>query len=103
MRRAGPEGFDPTTCGSEDRRDILATLRALSCNKGSHYIKPDRNSNQAQSPITRVLGIRQLFCDHGESFAYRKYDDYEFTEYCRCKSCGKVLKSFAGFDEDMRG
>jgi hypothetical protein len=25
---AGPEGFDPTTCGSEDRRDILTTLRA---------------------------------------------------------------------------
>ncbi len=28
MRKAGPEGFDPTTCGSEDRRDILTTLRA---------------------------------------------------------------------------
>lgn len=26
--QAGPEGFDPTTCGSEDRRDILTTLRA---------------------------------------------------------------------------
>ncbi len=25
---AGPMGFDPTTCGSEDRRDILTTLRA---------------------------------------------------------------------------
>jgi hypothetical protein len=50
-----------------------------------------------------MLGLRQLFCGHGESFAYRKYDDYEFTEYCRCKSCGKVLKSFAGFDEDLRG
>jgi hypothetical protein len=24
----GPMGFDPTTCGSEDRRDILTTLRA---------------------------------------------------------------------------
>jgi hypothetical protein len=23
-------GFDPTICGSEDRRDILATLRARS-------------------------------------------------------------------------
>lgn len=24
----GPKGFDPLACGSEDRRDILATLRA---------------------------------------------------------------------------
>ncbi|MEM2141571.1 hypothetical protein [Nitrososphaera sp.] len=50
-----------------------------------------------------MLGLRQLFCDHGESFAYRQYDDYQFVEYCRCKSCGKVLKSFAGYDEDLRG
>ncbi len=25
----GPEGFDPSICGSEDHRDILATLRTL--------------------------------------------------------------------------
>ena len=25
---AGPKGFDPLTCGSEDRRDVLTTLRA---------------------------------------------------------------------------
>lgn len=70
---------------------------------GCRYIKPNRNSKEARERSYPVLGIRQLFCDHGESFAYRKYDDYEFTEYCRCKSCGKVLKSFAGFDEDLRG
>jgi hypothetical protein len=29
LNGAGPEGFDPSTCGSEDRRDILTTLRAL--------------------------------------------------------------------------
>ena len=50
-----------------------------------------------------VLGLRQIFCDHEESFAYRRYDDYDFIEYCRCAKCGKVLKSFKGFDEDMRG
>ena len=50
-----------------------------------------------------MLGLRQLFCDHEESFAYRKYDDYDFVEYCRCARCGKVLKSFKGYDEDMRG
>jgi hypothetical protein len=27
-KRTGPRGFDPLTCGSEDRRDILTTLRA---------------------------------------------------------------------------
>ncbi|AIC17230.1 hypothetical protein [Nitrososphaera viennensis] len=50
-----------------------------------------------------LLGLRQLFCDHEESFAYRKYDDFDFVEYCRCRRCGKVLKSFKGFDEDVRG
>ena len=50
-----------------------------------------------------VLRLRQMFCDHSESFAYRQYDDYDFVEYCRCSRCGKVLKSFRGFDEDMRG
>jgi hypothetical protein len=28
LREAGPMGFDPMICGSEDRRDVLATLRA---------------------------------------------------------------------------
>jgi hypothetical protein len=27
--QTGPVGFDPMTCGSEDRRDILTTLRTL--------------------------------------------------------------------------
>jgi hypothetical protein len=27
-KRTGPRGFDPLTCGSEDRRDIRTTLRA---------------------------------------------------------------------------
>ena len=27
--KAGPMGFDPTVCGSEDRRDVLTTLRTL--------------------------------------------------------------------------
>jgi len=47
--------------------------------------------------------VRQLFCNHEESFAYRRYDDYDFVEYSRCSRCGKVLKSFSGFDEDIRG
>ncbi|MGI0029449.1 MAG: hypothetical protein ACREAQ_07055 [Nitrososphaera sp.] len=47
--------------------------------------------------------LRQIFCDHTESFAYRKYDDYAFEEFSRCATCGKTLKRFSGFDEDIRG
>lgn len=47
--------------------------------------------------------VRQMFCEHADSFAYRKYDDYDFVEYSSCAKCGKVLKSFRGFDEDIRG
>ncbi len=50
-----------------------------------------------------LFGLKQMFCDHQESFAYRRYDDFDFTEYCRCQKCGKILKSFSGFDEDIRG
>jgi hypothetical protein len=38
LRNADPMGFDPMICGSEDRRDILATLRALSGFFGSTTI-----------------------------------------------------------------
>lgn len=31
QNQTGPVGFDPMTCGSEDRRDILTTLRTLLC------------------------------------------------------------------------
>ena len=47
--------------------------------------------------------FKQLFCAHKDSFAYRNYGDYSFVEYCRCQNCGKTLKKFSGFDEDMRG
>jgi hypothetical protein len=39
MILAGPKGFDPLACGSEDRRDILTTLRAPLIFIGSFYIK----------------------------------------------------------------
>ncbi|MEP0824232.1 MAG: hypothetical protein HRF40_01980 [Nitrososphaera sp.] len=51
-----------------------------------------------------MLGaLRQLFCTHKESFAYRKYGDFYFVEFSNCAKCGKTLKRFQGFDEDMRG
>ena len=47
--------------------------------------------------------LRQAFCPHKDSFAYRKYGDLVFVEYNNCAKCGKILDRFAGFDEDMRG
>jgi hypothetical protein len=47
--------------------------------------------------------LRQAFCKHEDSFAYRKYGDYDFVEICTCKKCGKTLRQFQGFDEDVRG
>jgi hypothetical protein len=50
-----------------------------------------------------MLSLRRMFCEHRDSYAYRKYDDFEFVEFCRCSRCGKTLNRFAGYDEDMRG
>jgi len=51
-----------------------------------------------------MLGtLRQMLCSHKESFAYRKYGDFYFVEFSNCIKCGKTLKRFQGFDEDMRG
>jgi hypothetical protein len=47
--------------------------------------------------------LRQAFCAHKDSYAYRKYDELVFVEFCKCADCGKTLDKFAGFDEDMRG
>ena len=47
--------------------------------------------------------LRQIFCDHTDSFAYRRYDDFAFVEFSSCTKCGKTLKRFQGFDEDVRG
>ncbi|MDQ3873321.1 MAG: hypothetical protein M3258_06890 [Thermoproteota archaeon] len=47
--------------------------------------------------------LRQVFCTHKELFAYRKYGELQFIEFCNCGRCGKTLKRFLGFDEDLRG
>ncbi|MCI0565041.1 MAG: hypothetical protein MN733_41780 [Nitrososphaera sp.] len=60
--------------------------------------------NPGSAPsMSMLLALRQLFCEHEESFAYRKYGDFAFEELCRCAKCGKTLRHFTGFDEDMRG
>jgi hypothetical protein len=47
--------------------------------------------------------LRRMLCNHRESFAYRKYGEFYFVEFSNCAKCGKTLKRFHGFDEDMRG
>jgi hypothetical protein len=50
-----------------------------------------------------LQALRQMFCNHKELFAYRKYNEFQFIEFCNCARCGKTLKRFFGFDEDIRG
>ncbi len=51
-----------------------------------------------------MLGpLLQMFCSHKESFAYRRYDEFYFVEVSNCAKCGRILKRFQGFDEDIRG
>ncbi len=60
--------------------------------------------NLACLPIAHMLrALRQMFCNHKESFVYRKYEEFQFIEFCNCTICGKTLRHFFGFDEDIRG
>jgi hypothetical protein len=60
--------------------------------------------NPAALQIMVVLqALHQIFCNHKDSFAYRRYDEVYFVEFSNCSKCGKTLKRFQGFDEDMRG
>jgi hypothetical protein len=47
--------------------------------------------------------VRRLFCKHPDSFSFRTYNDFDFNEYSKCSHCGKVLRFFSGFEEDIRG
>ncbi|MDQ4073253.1 MAG: hypothetical protein M3162_02995 [Thermoproteota archaeon] len=47
--------------------------------------------------------IKQTLCSHKEVYSFRTYNDFDFTEYQKCKTCGKTLDFITGFDEDLRG
>jgi len=47
--------------------------------------------------------LRRLFCSHSDSFSFRLYNNFDFSEYYKCAKCGKILGYFSGFDEDLRG
>jgi hypothetical protein len=47
--------------------------------------------------------FRRIFCNHNESYSFRMYDDFDFSEYNKCCRCGKILRCMKGFEEDIRG
>lgn len=53
--------------------------------------------------VGMLQALHRMFCNHKDSFAYRRYDEFYFVEFRNCSKCGKNLKRFEGFDEDMRG
>jgi len=50
-----------------------------------------------------IKNIKRIFCTHDDKFSYRKYDDFEFREFNVCRSCGKIVNTICGYDEDIRG
>jgi hypothetical protein len=73
-------------------------------NNEAPYINEIVIMNLACLPIAYMLqALRQMFCDHKESFVYRKYEEFQFIEFCNCTRCGKTLRHLFGFDEDIRG
>ena len=65
-----------------------------------YYIMEFRNIVLLES-IIQIL--RRIFCSHDDSFSFRVYNDFDFSEYNKCTKCGKTLDYFNGFDEDLRG
>ena len=65
-----------------------------------YYIIEFRNTVLLES-IIQIF--RRIFCSHDDTFSFRVYNDFDFSEYNKCTKCGKTLGYFKGFDEDLRG
>lgn len=50
-----------------------------------------------------VGNLKKIFCSHKNAYVYRKYNDFDYTEFKKCNDCGKTLNELRGFDEDLRG
>jgi hypothetical protein len=74
-------------------------------NNEAPYINEIVIMNLACPPIAynMLQALRQMFCNHKESFVYRQYEEFQFIEFCNCTRCGKTLRHLFGFDEDIRG
>ena len=51
----------------------------------------------------KAMNLKNILCSHKDVYVYRKYNDFDFIEYQKCKDCNKVLNTLEGFDEDLRG
>lgn len=50
-----------------------------------------------------IKRFNKYFCKHEDRYAYRKYGDFEFTEFLVCTNCNTIINILKGFDEDLRG
>jgi hypothetical protein len=103
--------FTPVVASSSARRfrrppryPDYATGPTSMLNNAAPYINEIVIMTLACLPVPYMIqALRQMFCNHEESFVYRKYEEFQFIEFCNCTRCGKTLKHFFGFDEDVRG
>ncbi len=50
-----------------------------------------------------LIVFKRIFCNHDDTFSFRRYNDFDFFEYCKCANCEKTLRYLRGFDESIRG
>jgi hypothetical protein len=50
-----------------------------------------------------LIVFKRIFCNHDDTFSFRRYNDFDFFEYSKCANCEKTLRYLKGFDESIRG
>lgn len=50
-----------------------------------------------------LIVFKRIFCNHDDTFSFRRYNDFDFFEYNKCANCEKTLRYLRGFDESIRG
>ena len=50
-----------------------------------------------------LIVFKRIFCNHDDTFSFRRYNDFDFFEYNKCANCEKTLRHLRGFDESIRG
>jgi len=38
-----------------------------------------------------LIVFKRIFCNHDDTFSFRRYNDFDFFEYCKCANCEKTL------------
>jgi hypothetical protein len=104
-KKDGPEGLRSPDLRFRrpPRYPDYATGPTSMLNNEAPYINEIVMNLACLSIAYMLQALRQMFCNHKESFVYRKYEEFQFVEFCNCTRCGKTLRHFFGFDEDIRG